>query len=230
VPPHERPQLTSVKQVSASPTSRPSPRDRWNERYADGAFEPFPRAPAEWLVEHRALLDELGGAGGDPRALDVACGDGRNARYLAELGFDVDAVDVSDLAIAGLRSAAGKSGLRVSARVLDLERETLPADAYDVVVCMNYLQRDLFAALQAALRPGGLLLFETVSRAHVEELGRRFHPAYVLNRNELLRAFPALHVRHYREGATERRGEPRGVASLVAQRLASSDRPREPSV
>lgn len=215
--------------MSASPTSRPSARDRWNERHGEGAFEPFPRVPAEWLVEHRALLDERGGARDESRALDVACGDGRNARYLAELGFAVDAVDVSDVAIAGLRSAASQSGLRVSPRVLDLEREPLPADAYDVVVCMNYLQRDLFGALQAVLRPGGLLLFETVSRAHVEELGRRFHPAYVLERNELLRAFPALHVRHYREGVAERRGEPRGVASLVAQRLASSDRPRAPS-
>jgi tellurite methyltransferase len=210
--------------VSASSTGRPTARERWNERYAEGAFRPFPHAPAEWLVEHRSMLGELGGGRGDPRALDVACGDGRNARYLAELGFAVDAVDVADRAIASLRTAAAQSGLRVSARVLDLEREAVPAGAYDVVICMNYLQRDLFGALQAALRRGGLLLFETVARAHVEELGRRFHPAYVLDRNELLGAFPTLYVRHYREGVAERRGEPRGVASLVAQRLVSSDR------
>lgn len=213
--------------MSGSSTRRPCARERWNERYAEGAFQPFPPMPAEWLVEHRSVLGELGRDRGDPRALDVACGDGRNARYLAELGFAVDAVDVSDVAIAALRSAAGESGLRVSARVLDLERDAPPADAYDVVVCMNYLQRDLFGALQAALRPGGLLLFQTVARTHVEELGRRFHPAYVLDRNELLCAFCALHVRHYREGVAERRGQPRGVASLVAQRLAASGEPAD---
>jgi SAM-dependent methyltransferase len=213
--------------VSGGSTPRPA-RERWNERYAQDAFCPFPAAPAEWLVEHRSSLGELAGERDDPRALDVACGDGRNARYLAELGFAVDAVDVSDLAIAGLRLAATQRGLLVSARVLDLEREALAVDAYDVVVCMNYLQRDLFGALQDALRPGGLLLVETVARDHVEQLGRRFNPAYVLDRNELLGAFPALHVRHYREGVVERRGEPRGVASLVAQRPVCSQPSRGP--
>lgn len=195
-------------------------RDRWNERYA--AIEPFPDAPAEWLVEHRSLLEERVREGAPtPRALDVACGDGRNARWLAELGFDVDAVDVSDVAVAALRDAAAQRGLSVEARVLDLERDdALARDEYDVVVCMNYLQRDLFAVLQRALRPGGLLLYETFSRAHVEELGRTFNPDYVLDRNELLRAFADLHVRHYREGPVERRGEQQGVASIVAQRLA----------
>ncbi len=102
---------------------------------------------------------------------------------------------------------------------IDLEREPLPAGPYDVVVCMSYLQRDLFEALQRVLAPGGVVLNETFARAHVEELGRDFNPAYVLERNELLRAFSALHVRHYREGVVDARGGPRGVASIVAQRL-----------
>ena len=125
---------------------------------------------------------------------------------------------MSDVAIAALRAAAAERGLRVDARVADLEHDALPG-GYDVVVCMSYLQRDLFGALRGALSPGGLLLYETFARAHVEELGRQFNPAYVLERNELLRAFAALHVRHYREGVAERGGEQRGVASIVAQRL-----------
>ena len=198
-------------------------RERWNSRYAGDAFEPFPPTPAEWLVEHRALLRERVAQAGAPAALDVACGDGRNARLLAELGFAVEAVDVSDVAVAALRAAAAERGLAVQARVLDLERDRLPAGAFDVVICLNYLQRDLFGALAAALRPGGLLLAETFAQAHIEELGRSFNPAYVLDPNELLHAFGDLFVRHYREGVAERRGEPRGVASIVAQRLADSD-------
>lgn len=194
-------------------------RERWNERYGGDGFEPFPDAPAEWLVEHAALLRDIADTAGPRRALDVACGDGRNARWLAELGFAVDAVDVSDVAIAALRAAAAERSLRVDARVLDLEHEGLPAGPYDVVVCLSYLQRDLFAALARALAPGGVVLYETFSRAHVEELGHDFNLAYVLDRNELLRAFSDLHVRHYREGVAERRGGPRGVAGIVAQRL-----------
>lgn len=195
-------------------------RERWNARYAAGAFEPFPPLPAQWLLEHRDLLAERVASCERPAALDVACGDGRNARLLAELGFAVDAVDVSDVAIEALRAAAAERGLRVDARVRDLERDALPAREYDVVVCLNYLQRDLFGALTAALRPGGLLLVETFARAHVEELGRDFNPAYVLERNELLRAFGGLYVRHFREGVAQLRGGERGVASIVAQRLA----------
>ena len=151
-------------------------RERWNERYAGDGFEPLPDAPAPWLVEHADALRELLAATGEARALDVACGDGRNARWLAELGFAVDAVDVSDVAIGALRDAVAERGLRVDARVLDLEREPLPAGAYDVVVCVSYLQRDLFAALRDALRPGGLVLYETFARAHVEELGPDVQP------------------------------------------------------
>ncbi|MEA2156902.1 MAG: tellurite methyltransferase [Solirubrobacteraceae bacterium] len=193
-----------------------SARERWNERRSSpGAFEPFPDTPAEWLVEHGPLL------GGGGRALDVACGDGRNALYLAGLGFEVDAVDVSDVTIDALRAAAAKRGLTVHPRVVDLERESPARAAYDVVVCFNYLQRDLFAALEQALRPGGRLLFETFARAHIDELGRTMNPAFVLADNELLHAFGGLRVRHYREGIAERGGAPRGVASLLAQRPAA---------
>jgi tellurite methyltransferase len=189
-----------------------SARERWNERRSQGGFEPFPDTPAQWLVDNDALL------GTDGRALDVACGDGRNALHLARLGFEVDAVDVSDVAIDGLRAAAPERAPAVRARVVDLEREPLPVDAYDVVLNFNYLQRDLFGALERALRPGGWLVFETLGRAHIDELGKRINPIYVLGDNELLHAFPGLRVRRYREGVVARSCGPRGVASLVAQR------------
>jgi SAM-dependent methyltransferase len=189
-------------------------RERWNRHYAERGLTPFPDRPSEWLAENRPLL--VGPSG--RRALDIACGNGRNALYLAQLGFAVDAVDVSDVAVSALRAAALERGLEVDARRLDLETDTLPVAHYDVVVQINYLQRDLFRALAAALVPGGALVVETVTRAHVEELGNTFDPRFVLDDNELVRAFPDLLVRHYREGITDRAGRPRGVASLVAER------------
>jgi SAM-dependent methyltransferase len=166
------------------------------------------------LVENRAVLTGPGGR----RALDLACGDGRNALFLAQLGFDVVAVDVSDVAINALRKAAVNRGLAVDARRVDLEDEALPGDRYDVIVQINYLQRDLFGSLARALTSGGILIVETVTRAHVEELGKSFDPRFVLEHNELLRSFPDLHLRHYREGVVDRSGRPRAVASLLAER------------
>jgi tellurite methyltransferase len=191
-------------------------REKWNQRYARDPATTFPDTPAEWLVEHRALLTCRPTGG---RALDLACCDGRNARFLAELGFEVDAVDISDVVIARLTPAAEARRLSVRPRVADLERAAdLPIDHYDVVVNFNYLQRSLFGGLARALRRGGLLFFETFGRAQIDDLGHDLRPEFVLGDNELLRAFGGLHVRHYLEGVAERSGRPRGVASLVAER------------
>lgn len=190
-----------------------SARERWNERRSGAGFEPFPDAASAWLTEHLALLPRSG------RALDAACGDGRNALALARHGLDVDAVDVSDVTIAALRAAAPERAPGVRPRVVDLEHDPLDSEAYDVVVNFNYLQRDLFAALAGALRPGGWLVFETFGPAHLDELGRRVNPAYVLRPNELLQAFGELRVRDYFDGVAQRGGAARGVASIVAQRI-----------
>jgi SAM-dependent methyltransferase len=192
-------------------------RETWNQRYSLDSITPFPETPAEWLVEHRSLLS---GRPPGSRALDLACGDGRNSRYLAEHGFEVDAIDISDVVVARLRAASITLDLNVSPRVADLEdAPDLPAAAYDVVVNFNYLQRSLFDGLALALRPRGLLFFETFGRPHLDELGHHgFRPEFVLGDNELLHAFPGLHVRHYFEGVARRSGKPRGVASLVAER------------
>jgi len=192
-------------------------RDRWNERYAQADREWLPETPAEWLVEHEALLT------GSGRALDVACGDGRNALYLAQLGYMVDAIDVSDVAIGAVRATVEARGLTmtIAPRVVDLEREPLPAGPYDVIVMLNFLQRDLFAPAAQALAPGGLLLFETLDRSHVDELGHSFNPAYLVEPGELLSAFDGLEVVDHREGVAQRSGSPRGVAGVVARRPAA---------
>ena len=185
--------------------------ERWNKRYTQG-FEPFPALPAPWLVEHRELLT------GGGRGLDVACGDGRDALYLARHGYEVDAIDASDVAIDALRSAAQERGLAIAPAVVDLEREPLPGGPYDVIVTMNFLQRDLFGALKDALAPGGLLFYETLGQAHVVQLGRSFNPAYLLEEGELLRAFGDLEVVDHFEGVAERSGGERGVQGIVARR------------
>lgn len=202
--------------------SRPAERDhldetreRWNRRYAERGVHPFASAPAPWLMENRWLLSSVPGQ----RALDVGCGDGRNAVYLARLGFVVDALDISDVAIDALRAAATERQLSVRALRVNLETDPLPDGPYDVIVQINYLQRNLFDALAAALAPGGLLLVETVTRAHVERLENHFAPRYLLEPGELRAAFAQLALLRYQEGVFERSGRARAVASLVARRV-----------
>ncbi|MDQ3609499.1 MAG: methyltransferase domain-containing protein [Actinomycetota bacterium] len=158
--------------------------------------------PSAWLVEHRELL----AAQPSGRALDVACGRGRNALELARLGFTVDAVDCDRDALAEVDERAAAEGLAVQAIERDLERDPrLPHPPYRVIVNVNFLQRTLAGPLAAALAPDGLLVFETFTRACT----RPMRSEYLLEPNELLRAFAGLTVLHYREGP---------VAGLVARR------------
>lgn len=161
-----------------------------------------PREPSAWLAQHRELLV----AQPTGRALDVACGRGRNALELARLGFTVDAVDCDRDALAEVRHQAAAEGLAVQAIEHDLEREPrLPHPPYRVIANFNFLQRTLAGPLAAALGQGGLLLFETFTSTCT----RPMRPGYLLEPNELLRTFADLTILHYREGP---------VAGLVARR------------
>ncbi|HEV2819619.1 MAG TPA: class I SAM-dependent methyltransferase [Solirubrobacteraceae bacterium] len=191
-------------------------RERWNAKHREaevggtvGGTE-----PRRWLVEHRALLLEKAGG----RALDVACGVGREAAYLAEIGFAVDAVDVSDVAIARVRERAGERALDVRATRMDLPDgdAAFPRPPYDVICCFYFLQRALLKPLAGALAPGGLLLYETFTRDHVEVVGGRMPERFLLDPNELRDAFAGLRVVRYREAVIGAEA-PRAVASIVAR-------------
>jgi SAM-dependent methyltransferase len=165
--------------------------------------------PASWLIEHAHLLP----AGG--RALDVACGRGRHALWLADRGFVVDAVDRDGDAIAALGAAASRSGVRLNARVVDLESgaPALGAAAFDLIVVVHYLHRPLFPALLAALRPGGVIVYETFTRAQAAR-GKPTNPVFLLEPGELRRLVEPLDVLAWREGEFDHRD----VASVVARR------------
>ncbi|MHB8660192.1 MAG: class I SAM-dependent methyltransferase [Solirubrobacteraceae bacterium] len=166
--------------------------------------------PARWLLEHHELISTQAPG----HALDVACGSGRHAFLLHELGFEVDAVDVDSSAVQELRRRAAACNARIRVAQADVTGIRLPRSFYSVIVNTNFLERCLFSPLSAALAPSGLLIFETFTRDHVEVLKNRMNPAFLLEPNELLRAFGGLRVLHYREGVVNDR-HPRAVASLV---------------
>ena len=183
----------------------------WDERYRQDEAVPE-RGPAAFLVEHRRLLPPRG------KALDVAMGTGRNALYLASLGYEVTGIDVSGVAVERCRREAAERGLRVEAIQADLESYEPPRDAYDIVIDFYYLQRGLAPALVAALRQDGVLVFESFTTEQ-----RRFgwgpqNDEFLLRPGELRSLFPELEALAYREGLVESERGTKSVAGLVARK------------
>jgi SAM-dependent methyltransferase len=175
--------------------------------------------PTRWLTDHAHMLP----AGGD--ALDVAAGRGRNAIWLATRGFVTLAVDRDAQAVAEIREAALKRRLPLRADIVDLEARgaMLPESAYDVIVVVHYLHRPLFPALTAALRPGGVLVYETFTRMQARR-GKPTNPAFLLEPGELRLLAAPLRIVAGREGEVDGRM----LASVIAVRppAPSSSPPR----
>lgn len=172
-------------------------------------------APTDWLTAHAALLP----ASGD--ALDVACGRGRHAVWLAARGLRVTAVDRDEETIAALAATARDRALPIAAQVVDLERPgaDLGRDVYDVIVGVHYLHRPLFRALIAALRPGGMLIYETFTRAQARR-GKPTNPAFLLQPGELRTLTAGLTVVDEREGEFGNRD----VAGIVCRKPGATRR------
>lgn len=150
------------------------------------------------------------------RALDIAAGAGREAVFLAMQGFEVEAIDRAEEALAWANALAARHGVSIETRTMDLEAPgaTLPADRFALVTVFRFLHRPLLPAIAAALAPGGHLIYETFRRGQ-ERFGRPTHPRFLFWPGELERAFEGLEVLAYEEA-----DPPQGpvVARLHARR------------
>ncbi len=182
----------------------------WNRRHAEA--ENLGRVAA--VLEQNIHLTSPG-----HQALDLACGRGVNTLYMATAGLEVTAWDLSPVAIARLEEAAEAEGLAVRAAVRDVIALPPEPGSFDLVLVSFFLERALAPAITAALKPGGLLFYQTYSRAAVSDEGPS-SAQFRLDDNELLALFSQLRVRVYREerllGDT-RRGW-RDMAMLVAEK------------
>ena len=188
-------------------------RDRWNTRYADGAYESR-RHPSPFLEQNAHLLPA------DGRALDLACGAGRNARYLAHRGLAVDAVDISGVALERGRSVAGEMPIRWIECDLD---DGLEATVdYDLIVNIRYVNLALVSKLIGALRPGGILAVEQHLATSADVIGPK-NPAYRVDQGELGRMASGMVVEHIHEGLFD---DPDGrrvaLARLIARKPSGS--------
>ena len=185
-------------------------REKWNQRYRGGAYSGRLH-PCAFL---EAWIDEIPVG----RAIDVACGAGRNALYLARRGFDVDAVDISGEALDRAREVAQISNLKLNWLEHDLD-ERLELDAsYQLILIVRYVNLPLIRQLAANLAPGGFLICEQHLVTEAEVVGPG-NPSFRVRPGDLLAAAEGLRVRHLEESLVqEPDGQTAALARLVAQR------------
>jgi SAM-dependent methyltransferase len=182
-------------------------RERWDASYSARGHSDD--SPPSWLDAFAAELPRVG------RALDVAAGSGRVARFWAARGLESLAVDVSPVALRLAREAAARAGLELATRELDLERDPLPEGPFAAISCFHYLQRELFPRLRERLAPGGVLACEI---ATVRNLERHPKPSarFLLEPNELRALCAGLELLSY----TEEWRDERFLARAIARRVA----------
>lgn len=194
--------------------------EKWNERYREGTYATRTHPSvllAEWLpkLERRATR---------PRAIDVGCGTGRNALYLARQGWQVDAVDVSEVALDHLTETATAGNLPITCIQSDLEdasrlpADLFTADRYDLAIMVRYTNLPLIDALKSALKAGGFLIVEEHLVTQADVAGPR-DPRFRVAPDALRDAATGLDIVAYLEGTVnDPDGRPAALAQLVARK------------
>jgi SAM-dependent methyltransferase len=173
--------------------------------------------PSPFLVEALECIRARADAKSPPgRALDLACGGGRDAAYLALAGYAVEAIDILPDALERARDLARRSGVHVETIQQDLEAApVLPAARYDLVSVFRFLHRPLLPAIRRALVPGGFAVYETFHRSDAEDGRRVLKPSHLLEDGELAAAFEGFEKLIIRD-AVQRGG--RVFSQLLARR------------
>lgn len=167
-------------------------RERWDAKY-EGRDIPTDIEPPDWLTQHMA--------GTCPkRALDVACGLGHAAIWLAEYGWDVIGIDISPAGLEIARRFAAASDLHVEFVQADLDSADLGTEEFDLITVFRFLDRaTLPSRLVRALRPKGILIYETFLATESWAIRGPSNPAFLLSPGELPSLFPQLTTLAYEE-------------------------------
>ena len=185
-------------------------------KWADGEYDAR-MEPSELLVAWVPRISK-------GRALDLACGNGRNVIYLAEQGFTVDAVDIAAPALELVRDTARKRGLNLNLEEADLDEYVPSPQTYDLIATSFFINRNLIPRVKDALKPGGFVLHEHHFVTDYDVDGPQ-NLQFRLRPNELLHLFTDFRVRFYWEGLQMERGRLIAVEQLVAQKAPASEEP-----
>ncbi len=182
---------------------------KWNTRYAkSGASLP---PPADVLLCSERWLPGLASERANLKALDLACGRAANAEWLGQQGYHVTAWDISEAVIADIQQ---RPSSRIAlAQVRDVSVQPPAPHSFDIIVVCRFLDRSLCPAISAALKPGGILFYQTFTQG-------LSNPDYLLKSDELPRLFERLSVLEYHETEPDESGK--AEARLIARCPESS--------
>jgi tellurite methyltransferase len=174
-------------------------KNKWNQKYKDRLLSNNPPATNRRLLDLSAYLNGRS-------AIDFASGLGGNSIYLAELGYDVTAIDISDVAISYLREQAAVRNLPISAKLADLTKEStdLTNNQYDLAVMTYYLDRSLLPYIKQTINTDGYLFFETYYENGTNK-NQHISSRYKLESNELLKEFGDWKILFFEENEQEGR-------------------------
>ena len=184
--------LVAMWAASAAAQPGTSPGAQWDRRY-DREIYVYGKEPVAFLVD---AVDRLRPGA----ALDLAAGEGRNAVYLAQRGFEVTAVDVSAKGLEKCAALGRERGVTVRTVVADLDTFDLGSQRWDLVTDFYYHDPKLHARVLAALKPGGFFILQNFSsdQPRTNQFGPR-EPAWLVAPNQLLTAFAGWRIRHYED-------------------------------
>ena len=183
---------------------------RWDARYLDNRNPWLPREPRQLLVDYAHLLPESG------LALDAACGVGANGHFLALRGLRVIALDISLVALRMAVEWGRTHACQLDAAVYDLSAPWLPPERFDVILNFHFLERACIPVFRKALKPGGLIYFETFM-SQDKDLE---YPARYLEPGELRTIYQDYQILHYAENKlpAKQNGYEVGMAQLVGRK------------
>ena len=185
---------------------------RWDKRFGRKEFA-FGKEPNPFLKKHIRLLPR-------GKALDMAAGKGRNAVFLAQNGFGVDALDISGKGLKKAQKLAQGRGVKINTFLVDLDQYQIEKERYDLIANFYFLKRRLIPRIRKGLKKGGKVIFETYLLEHRKlGTGGPKQAKYFLKPNELLRLFKNFRILFYREGIFREGGKRKAVASLIAQKI-----------
>lgn len=186
-----------------------SDQTKWNLKYKEN---PAPSEPLQLLTQYIPKPRK------NAKALDLACGMGRNSRFMRDCGFYVESVDISDFAIASLQNESN-----IKALCVDLDCFSIPPNHYDVICNSYFLERRLFPSIAKGLKKGGILIFETFAKSEKQSQNAfASDSAHLLHKNELLRAFLDLEILFYEETLIKRTKDSNSSLALVARLVAKA--------
>lgn len=195
--------LAVLNTLASAQTARSSDRDFWNSKFSDPNSK-FNRRPSRLLVE--AVRDRR-----PNMAIDLGMGEGRNAIYLAQQGWQVTGVDLSDVAVSQAKTRAAQMGVKLNMVIDDLDHYDFGRNRWDLIT-LFYMHAWYHGAkprsvqrLHDALKPGGLLVIEGFAGNEKFE----FHP------NELLRDFGDLKILRYEDVQDEADWDPGRKSNLI---------------